>query len=84
MLLYVGNTRFRGRAVISQEVSILLFHQMNRHPLTIPHTHAHTHSHYWLHVHIQTRTQSHRVGASRPSCGCCSALNHKIHNNLPE
>lgn len=60
MLLYVGNTRFRGRAVISQEVSILLFHQMNRHPLTIPHTHAHTLSL----LATRTHTDSH----SEPPC----------------
>lgn len=84
VLLYVGNAGFRGGAISSQEFSILLVHQMNRHALTIPHTHTYTHSHQHRHTHTQTHTQSHPVGASRPSCGCCSPLNHRIHNNLPE
>lgn len=40
-MLYVGNTEFRGRAISSQEISILLFLEMNRHALTIPHTNTH-------------------------------------------
>lgn len=35
----VVKTRCRGRAVSSQDISILLFHQMKRLALTIPHTH---------------------------------------------
>lgn len=59
---------------------------------------THTHSHYrphtytrtyiymcgYIYILTHTHTQSHPVRASRPSCGCCSPLDHRIHNNLPE